>query len=304
MSGEPDDFLLPDGTLARTGLLPQTAEDEALVAAAPMFPEDMLLDDKDISKLLSGDVYKSWRNIRSKWVLNQANLGSCNAAATVGAIHNRRALEGLAHIPFSINYIYMHINGGRDAGSTLARGIEFAKQGAAPAVLKHDGDTWRFPLDTFNTRQVDPNWLKRAREAAQGFQAFEPYKLPVGNYTLFKRAVASALARDFQIVHAWHVGRNSMSLRNGRVVVGRGSGNHATLAHSAKWVGGSDLVMVDVQNSWGSGSNTNPDYGTPSRSSWGEGGFGLMTMDDFYACAKNHAFWVYAGSKKNKDSLK
>lgn len=304
MSGEPDDFLLPDGTLARGGLLPQTPADEALVAAAPMFPEEMLLDDKDISKLLSGDVYKSWRNIRSKWVLNQGSLGSCCAAATINAFHNRRALEGLAHVPLSVNYIYMHINGGRDAGAPLARAIEFAKQGAAPTVLKHDGDTWRFPNTVYNTRQIDQTWYRRAQEASKGFQAFEPYKLPVGNYTLFKRAVASALARDFQIVHAWHVGRNSMSLRNGYIVQGRGVGNHATLAHSAKWVGGEDLVHPDVENSWGGGNNTDPNYGTPSRSSWGDGGFGLMTMSDFYACAKNHAFWVYAGSKKNKDSMK
>lgn len=300
MNGEPDDFLLPDGTLARGGLLPQTAADEALVAAAPMFPEDMLLDDKDISKLLSGDVYKSWRNLRSKWVLNQGNLGSCNAAATVGAIHNRRALEGLAHVPLSVNYLYMHINGGRDSGSTLAAGIEFAKQGVAPVTIKHDGDTWKLPLTVYNTRQVDQTWLRRAREESKGFQAFEPYKLPVGNYTLFKRAVASALARDFQIVHAWHVGRNSMSLRNGRIVVGRGPGNHATLAHSAKWVGGTDLALIDIQNSWG--PSANPIYGART-SGWGEGGFGLMTMEDFYACAKNHAYWVYAGSKKNKNSM-
>lgn len=301
MSQYEEDFLLPDATPVRTGLLPQTAEDEALVAAAPMYGEEFYLEDKDIQKLLANDTYKTWRRVRSKWVLQQGRLGSCNCAATIGACHNRRHLDGLAHIPLSVNYLYMHINGGRDQGSTLAAGIEFAKKGMAPIELSRDGEKWKFPLTVYNTRQVPQNWLKIAREESTTFQSFEAYKLPVGNYTMFKRAVASALARDHQIVHAWHVGRNSMSLRNGYIVVGRGSGNHATLAHSGKWVGGEDLVHPDVQGSWG--PSKDPIYG-PTGSGFGDDGFGLMTMRDFYACSGAHAYWVFVGNKMNKDAIK
>ncbi len=301
MSQYEEDFLLPDATPVRTGLLPQTAEDDALVAAAPMYGEEFYLEDKDIQKLLANDTYKTWRRVRQKWVVNQGSLGSCCAAAIINAFHNRRHLDGLAHIPLSVNYLYMHINGGRDAGAALAAGLERSKEGVAPIELSRDGEKWRVPLTVYNTRQIPQNWLRIAREEATTFQSFEAYKLPVGNYTMFKRAVASALARDHQIIHAWHVGRNSMSLRNGLVVVGRGPGNHATLAHSAKWIGGEDLVLVDLENSWGPVAD--PMYG-PKSSGWGEGGFGLMTMRDFYACSGSHTFWVLVGNKMNKDAIK
>lgn len=301
MSFEHEDMRLPNGVVVRTGLLPATDEGKLFAANAPMFGEEFYLEDADIKKLLPKDTHKMWRRRRSRWLINQNGLGSCNAAATVGAFQNRRDVEGLKHVPLSVNYLYMHINGGRDSGSTLAEGIKYAARGIAPVKLQVEGREWIFPHKSYRTSQISAAQMAAAKAEAANYVAHEAFKLPVGNYTMFKRAVASALARDFQIVHAWHVGGNSMSLRNGYIVQGRGPGNHATLGHSATYVGGEDIVHIDVQNSWCRTSD--PIYG-PTGSDWGEdGGFGLMTMQDFYACAKYHDYWVFTGSVKNEGSL-
>ena len=287
-------FTLPDGTQLATGLLPETPESRAMAASYPVYGEDFYLDKADIEKLLKGDTYKTFRRLRAPWVPNQGNLGSCNAQALVTAIHNRRNLDGLPHVALSPNYVYQAINGGQDRGSLLIDGLEFSKKGIAPRKLKVNGTDAMFPNTVYNSRQVSAALMKAAQEAAPDYVSFEAYKLPVDNYETFKIATASALARDHQLVIAFHVGNSSMNLRNGYIVVGRGPGNHAVVAHSAKWVGGSDIAAVDIFNSWG-GGNPDPLYG-PTGGGWGEGGFGLMTMQDLYACTKYHVYYVIPGT--------
>jgi len=82
--------------------------------------------------------------------------------------------------------------------------------------------------------------------------------------------------------------------------VGRGPGNHANVFHSAKWVGGSDLVHPDDRNSWG--PTQSGDYGT-SRGGWGDGGYALFTMEDAYACARYHATYVVTSAVKDEGIL-
>ncbi len=58
------------------------------------------------------------------------------------------------------------------------------------------------------------------------------------DYPSFRIAIASAIARDYPIIIAWHVSNASMRLNNGFIVQGRGPGNHATFIHSGKFVEG------------------------------------------------------------------
>lgn len=295
MSTEIERFFLPDGTEVGTGLLLADDESKKVQSSYPVYGEEFYLDAKDIEKSLKNDTYKTFRRIRSPWVQNQGQIGQCNASATVAAFHNRRLTDGMAHVALSSNYLYMHINGGRDQGSQLVHGLEFSKKGLAPRELIVDGQKKLFPATVFSTRQVPTALLRAAAAAAPTYQSFEAYRLPSDDYATFKIALASALARDHQVIHAWHVGRNSMNLRNGYVQVARGVGNHATLFHSAKWVGGQDLVHPDCQNSWGPSKNAL--YGQVSREGWGEDGFGLFTMSDAFACSSTHVFWVLPGNK-------
>lgn len=290
-----EEYTLPDGTKITTGCVAPTPAERALVADLPVYGEDFYLEPKDIEKSLKGDVYKTMRKRRQRWMLNQASLGKCNASATVGAFHNRRDLDGLAHIVLSDCYLYMHINRGKDQGSLLQDGMEFAKRGIAPRLLNDGTKGYTIPHDIYLKSQLPDHWMKVAQDAASSYQTFEAYKLPVGDFKTFKIALASALARDHQVIHAWHVGNNSMRLRNGYAVQGGSVGNHATLFHSGKWVGGDDLVHPDIQNSWG--PSVDAMYGPTGTQGWGEGGFGLFTMQDAFVCTKYHDFWVFVGNK-------
>lgn len=290
-----NNFKLPDGTVVATGCMVPSPAERAMVANFPTYGEDFFLEPKDIEKSLKGDVYKAMRKRRFRWVLNQANLGKCNASATVGAFHNRRDLDGLDHVVLSDCYLYMHINRGRDQGSLLHDGMEFAKRGIAPRKLSHDGKDYLIPSNIYLRNQMPSDWFKVANEAAKDYTTFECYKLPVQDFQTFKIALASALARDHQVIHAWHVGNNSMRLQNGYAVQGRGPGNHATLFHSGKWVGGQDLVHPDIQNSWG--PSQDPMYGPTGSAGWGEGGYGLFTMQNAFQCTQYHDFWVFVGNK-------
>jgi len=292
---ETEFFKLPDGTTVSVGCIPPTPAERALVADMPVYGEDFYLEPKDIEKSLKGDVYKQMRQRRFKWVLNQASLGKCAASATVSGFHNSRDLDGLVHVPLSDCYLYMHINRGRDQGALLADAMAFSKQGIAPRVLSKGQDKYTIPDNIYLKSQLPAKWMEVARDAATSYTTFEAYKLPVDNYNTFKIALASALARDHQVIHAWHVGGNSMRLRNGYAVQGGNIGNHATLFHSGKWVGGNDLVHPDIENSWG--PSQDPMYGPTNSQGWGEGGFGLFTMQDAFVCTKYHDFWVFVGNK-------
>lgn len=294
-------FRLPGGEEIGTGLLMPTFEQNAARLFYPVYGEENYLDPKDIEKALKGDVYKTFRRLRSPYVLNQANLGSCNAQATVNAFHNRRQLDGLKHVPLSPNHLYMHINGGGDNGSLLQDSLAHSvSKGISPRQLKIDGNLVTFPSNVYSKRQISTTLLREADAAATSFVSHEAFRLPIDSYGTFKIALASALARDHAVIHAWHVGNASMNLRNGYAVVGKGMGNHATLFHSAKWVGGDDLVHPDCENSWGPSKDIL--YGPVSNQGWGEDGFGLFTMQDAYAVAKYHTYWVLPGTKITKNT--
>ena len=295
-----NEIRLDDGTVVRTGLLLPDERAVKVAATYADYPEKYFKDKSDIEKSLKGDVYKQMRKRRQRFITNQGGLSQCNASATVNAFHNRRDLDGMPHVVLSSTYLYMHINGGKDRGSMLADGFEFSKQGIAPRILTVKGEKVTFPGNVYLKRQVSSELLAAANAEAQFFSSWEAFKLPKDNFETFKIALASALANDHQVIHAWHVGRASSRLSNGYVQQGRGNGNHATLFHSGKWVGGADLVHPDCENSWG--PSVDPMYG-PVGSGWGDNGFGLFTMQSAFQCTRYHDFWVLTGNKINERSL-
>jgi hypothetical protein len=293
---------LPDGTQVATGLLMPSKEDTQNALRFPLYGEDRFLEPADIEKSLKGDKYKSFRRLRSKLIVNQGSIGKCCPSSVIGAFHNRRELDGLTETFLADSHLYMNINRGRDGGSQLIHAMEYSQVGGiSPVRLKVNNTEMLFPLTAFNRRQVNQPLLKAADEAAKTYQAFEPYRVPINDYPTFRIAVASALARDHQIIVAVHAGRSFSALRQGYVQQASGFGNHAVLLHSGRWVGGEDLVHPDIQNSWG--PSKNPLLGRVGGSGWGEDGFGLITMSSLWQCARTHTFWVFPGSKMNPGSL-
>lgn len=299
-----EQFKLPDGTLIGTGcILPLEDDREEAARTYKVFGESFYLDPSDIEELLPTGHYLEQRKRQKPRMRNQGSVGKCNAAATISSIEQIRDREGLPDIVFSDAHLYMNINGGRDGGSLLIDGFKWGQRnGFSPRKLKLGDEEYLFPEFDYNRRQIPERWLREADTQAKQYLSWEPMIIPK-DYATFKIALASALARRYPVVHAWHVGSGSMRLSNGYVVQGRGPGNHATCFHSAKWVGGSDLIHPDSKNSWG--PTENAIYG-PRGSGWGDGGFGLFTMQDAYQCRQYHEFWVMVSSKVNdqEDPLK
>lgn len=291
-----DRFVLPDGTPVATGLQLPNADSLREQVKMPMYDQNQILDPKDMEKSLAGDKYKTFRRLRQDLIINQGNFGSCNAGATCGAFHNRRMLDGMSMVALSVNHLYMNINGGQDQGSQLLDGLKAsATKGVSPVEVRVNGVQTKFPLNVYSRRQVNAALLAAADAEAKTYESFEAFRVPVTNYQDFKMTVASAIARDQQLVIALHVGSAFMNLRNGYIQQGNGPGNHALCCHSGKWVGGEDLVHPDIQNTWG--PTVNPLLGPVKTQGWGDGGFGLITMSSLWQCAKTHVFWVFPGNR-------
>lgn len=288
MSDELEQFKLEDGSTVACGNL-QPATLPNLFAE---FPQSKMLDNDDIKRLLGPNRYKENRREFSKWIINQSSIGKCNTSAAVGALYRIKERNGHAHVPLADNYMYMHINGGRDRGSQLSHGMTFGRdQGLCPRVLTINGREFEFPHLAYSKRQIPREALEEAARQARRFKMHEPYRVPK-DWEGFKRTIATACAREYPIVNAWHVSNSSMRLRNGYVQQGRGPGNHATIFFGGRWVGGRDLVHPDLCNSWGPVQSTM--YG-PRNSGWGDGGYGLMTMEDAFQCRQYHDFYVLPG---------
>jgi hypothetical protein len=295
-----EQFTLPDGTSVGTGNIESSKEEMTkAMSSYRVFGENYYLDKADIEKLLKGDRYKEVRKQQRKFVINQGGLGKCNASATVSALHQIRSRSGLPPTVLSDCHLYMRINGGNDNGSTLIDGFnELKKNGVAPRELEFAGKKYTIPHDVYLKRQVPREWLDVANRVGPEYRSWEPFIVP-DDYETFKIAVASALAREYPIIFAWHVTNAGMRLSNGYVNNGRGSGNHANTAVSAKWVGGEDIVHIDDKNTWGPVDD--PAYG-PTGSGWGDAGFGLFTMESFYRCRENHMYWVLVGANQEPSS--
>jgi hypothetical protein len=288
-------FRTPDGTPVSTGLVMPNADELLLMSRVAEMPDRLYLDAKEVERALviNGEQrYKLDRKKRQKRMRNQSRLGKCNASSNCSAAENVREEQGMPEVALSDCYLYSNINGGRDSGSALISSMEeMQTRGCSPMEIQVGGMTRVMPNDVFNRRNFDPAALKIADQEAARFKGMEYYKAPIDSFEKFCSCIASAIARKFQVIFAWHVGAGSMRLNgNGYAVVGRGPGNHSNCLHSGKWVGGKTLVHPDDQNSWG--PSVNALFGPTGGQGWGEGGFALFTMEDVFACARNHCTYI------------
>jgi len=297
MSDELELFRLDNGDEVCTGLTMPTAEDEALLASFPEYPEAMKLDWSDIEKRLAANGRnKRLRDKRRKRMRNQARLGKCNGSSNASGLEQAREDQGMPDIAISDCYIYSLANGGQDRGSALATTFDQLQKarGSSPMEVQVGGMLKRLPNDFYNRRQVDKELLAAADREAARIVGWEFYKLP-RKYEDWVVAAASALARDQGVVFAWHVGNNSMRLNSkGFMVVGRGPGNHSNLLHDGIWVGGGTKVVFDNQNSWGPCFDEL--YGARG-GNWGEGGFAKCDPQDAFACDRTHGTYVIVSVK-------
>lgn len=285
--GEHEQFQLPDGTLVGTGNL-------LVAGGAPKmlrtFPEELMLEDRDIERLLKSRRLEVQRNKRRKKMQNQGRIGSCNARMAIGMRYQCEELAGVKHVPLAPEHLYMNINGGSDGGSLLDRGMR-------ALVTNGCASHGKVPYQSYNRRQVDN--IAAADEDGKRFLIHEPYALPE-DYKSYVRAFASAGARGFPIGIAWHVTGSSMRLRSDYCVVGGGAGNHASFIHELIWVGGQDLVDGDLNNSWG--PTEDEVYGSRGPS-WGDGGFGKIRLQDLYRTRRYHVHYVMTSVNEDPKAI-
>lgn len=286
-----EQFQLPDGTMVGTGNIAPEAP-RMLYAE---LPENLLLDNDEIERMLPAGFYEGERAYYRKWMINQGQIGKCNTSAAVGAEYRIREIQGYEHVALADNHLYWRINGGKDRGSMLDDGmLEVESRGVCRRVL----DSGTVPHNAVSERDVSDQMRTEANQDGPNYRTHEPWRIPLG--ANFARAIASCLARRYPIIMAWHVGNNSMRLQNGYAQQGRGPGNHASFFHCGKFVGGQDIVHPDLCNSWGPVANEL--YGSKG-GGWGEGGFGLMTMDGAEYCCQNHAFYAITSAHDNTPVL-
>jgi hypothetical protein len=271
--GENEKFTLPDGTPVGTGMLRIAGGPRETLRA---FPDELLLDDADIKKLLSRKTIKEARAQRKHRTRNQGQIGSCCPVSVVSCFEQLQVVTGRPHTPLQPEHMYMNINGGGDNGALLERAMQWMiRNGCASAG--------KVPYQAYNRRQA-PN-IAAADEDGKRFKMHEPYAIPT-DYKTWCRAIASSLAREYPVEIAWDVTGATMRLTNGYCNSGRGPGNHASFLHWARWVGGEVLIEPDLANSWG--PVMDPIYGARSQG-WGEdGGHGLIRMDQLYPTRRYH----------------
>lgn len=285
---------LDGGFEVSLGLNLPDADEQLLMAQSPEYPESRMLEDKDIQRALSGDFYLQHRKQLAPYMINQNPLGKCNASALKGGVEQVRSNQGMPHVNLSDNDAYMQMNGGQDQGSALIRAFQVAQtRGMAPYRVQVGGMERLIPLNSYRKQDLPRELLAAADAEAARFRGWEWYRAP-RDFKSFARCLASELARRNPVVFAWHVGSNSMRLSNGYVVTGNGPGNHANVFHSAKWVGGSNLVHPDDRNSWG--PSQDEEYGKRGQS-WGDGGFALFTMEQAFSCNEHHDTYIITSAR-------
>lgn len=276
------------------GLNLPNSQELALMESSPVYPEERMLEDKDIQRGLPSGWYLQERKRVAPWMINQNPLGKCNASAMIGAFDQIRDNQGMPHVVLSDCDAYMQMNDGRDQGSALISAFQVAQtRGVSPRTLDVGGRQVVIPLDIYDNRRLSSEVRAAADKEASRFRGWEWYRAP-RTFSEFARCLASELARRNPVVFAWDVSNASMRLNNGYVVTGRGKGNHANVFHSAKWVGGRDLVHPDDRNSWG--PTQSEEYGKRGQS-WGDGGFALFTMEQAFACNQWHDTYIVTSAR-------
>lgn len=264
-------FSLPDGTAVRTGnITPDT-----IPVSFEQFPEKQLRPLNEIVDLINNPGRLSARVKFAKNVdeMNQGRLGSCNAYM-VGWMLSTLIYNATGKwIRLSPEWCYMHINGGRDEGSLLDKGMIFATDYGMSAYNPK-------LYEQFRTSQLDMETARFAKDSAIDHRFHECYQAPRSNVTQCWHSLVSCIAGGGVCGLAVHVGPNYLKSKQ---IAGfdRGEGNHA--------VAGTELVLLKKQPA------SVADIGITSPQTWGsrfaDSGFTTLTINHIAETMKYHPLY-------------
>lgn len=264
-------FHLADGTEVRTGnMLP-----ESYPLSFEPFPEKHLRPLEEIVELTKNPnripVRQKFANMVEH--VNQGRLGSCNAYMIHWMLSTLKYNFTGAWHRLSPEWTYMNINGGRDQGSLLDKGMVFATDfGMASFNQKL--------FEKFNVNQIDMETQRWAKDTSVDYRFGECYQAPKNSVEKCWHTLISCIAGGGAVGVAVHVGDRYM--KSG-VWAGfdRGVGNHA--------IAGTELVL----------RTPNPrsvaDIGIVSPQSWGarfaDKGFTNLVIDHIAEPMRYHAHY-------------
>jgi len=193
-----------------------------------------LLSDDDVMDIVGDDDLPLGRD---RWGVsytkNQGPVGKCAASATAGILERGFDLQGLPFIELSDDYIYCHVNGGRDQGSLLIDVIHQAERGTCPANFVPAGMIYK-------------NRLSPESHANAIYNALEGEWCQIKSEQELNTAIALAMPVNV----AWHFTNSSPRLDgNGMSTPSRGAGNHSVISDGLKREG--RRFLYDTQNSHG-----------------------------------------------------
>lgn len=265
-----DDYIPYNGQVLRTGNLvpPVKGSSLPLLSAAPGFK---VWTRSEIEEAIKLRPMKRREQFAGKdWILNQANRGSCNAAAATGALRRTMVLGGRNDVPqLAWEFLYAQINGGQDNGSMLDDGMNAITRIGIPLL-----NLQKHPLnrDILKSKYT-PEEYAQAKEwrAETCYQTDDPLEL-----------ATAILGFNAAGVVAVHVGSSFTSLdKNGYVGVDHGPGNHAVGVSDVELINGK--LAFDHNGSWGVDMHDH--------------GYGYLDWDAHLAqTSRNHQFYVIIGA--------
>jgi len=168
-------------------------------------------------------------------VLDQDGQNSCNAFASIQAVHVSRMFMGLPYVRLSPGNLYGRINGGIDRGSYLSDALkELQENGVCRADI--------VPMMEWRKDRWPPEW----KEDAKKFRLIEVYDCPTFDH------LASAILQGFAVNLGIMVGRNFKVEPDGWLKdYSGGYGGHAMCGVGLDYHPSRKTWGIKVVNSWG-----------------------------------------------------
>lgn len=262
---------LEDGTAVGTGALEPDIDYDCPVFADA--DEVRARDRKELLEIIKAPTRKSAaeRYPSAMFINNQSSIGSCNGWACIQIIERLRANRGLPHIDLSGNALYSLMNGGRDQGSMLYKGLELLKSTGAPPE-EWEGQKLVNSVTIYRKGEFN----KRVFELASNFVGIEAFKLQD------EQDLITAQALQWPCVVAVHVNRTFSKIGSDGIVPPSpsGVGNHSVTIDDIRWNESRNRFEFSLPNSWGR--------------RWGVDGRGWVNWKDHLATTvKRHQFFAF-----------
>jgi hypothetical protein len=236
-SDAPEDqiFYLDGGIPVRTGMLmSETKEIPGLMGFADRIG---VMTKDEIAKTIANPKRKAGRKLfDTSWIRNQGRRGSCAAYSGCSALEKTIFIRGGERVKLGPEFVYSHVNGGRDSGAQLKHVVQHLEKIGCP------------PSDF-----VKYESFRKSEQSPEAFANAGRFKLLEGEYfgVYTEEEMATAIALNFICYVACHVTGNWMRLDgNGVVNASDGPGNHAIHCDDVR-INSQGEYEFDHPGSWG-----------------------------------------------------